>query len=332
MSIQMHPAAYDQRQPTHAEILADAFSKAFIPSFTGTLQNKLEEHHDQQRQRQQFDEMGSLLNQVPENANPVQIAQLGQRLGVSPQAVEGAIGLHQQTQAQNMLQQRQQQAILKQQADYNKVLNDNPALKASAKSYENIMQSGNKANETLSNVGKLRNLIAQGAGEDFSSKAASVLGKHTTLGKIYMRNESEPSAAFNAVSKHFLSSFKQTFGARITDADLSFIESAIPSLSRSPKQNLAILDTYEQMAKKYIKESEIASNIVHQNSGIAPPDLDEQIAFYMKPFNEQLEKQKQNAITGEVPQDKATVEFNGKQYSIPKENLEKAIQKGAKLI
>ena len=51
------------RGPSTGQVLADSFSKAFVPSFTGALQKKLEEHHENEKYKQDADQAGRFIEE-----------------------------------------------------------------------------------------------------------------------------------------------------------------------------------------------------------------------------------------------------------------------------
>lgn len=303
------------RGPSTGQVLADSFSKAFVPSFTGALQKKLEEHHENEKYKQDADQAGRFIEEyekLGDQATPQAGLMLAKKLGTSQGGYKLATQAIQQN-TENKIAQQKQKDLTR-----NYLLN-RPDIKASSESYNDYLKTGKSANTTLSNVAELDKLIDLGAGKDWQSRYGAVLGEGKFRNYL-LGNESDASAAFNTVSKNFISDFKKTFGARITDADLAFIDSAVPSLKRTPKQNKAILSTYSAIAKKYQQQAKIARTIVSQNEGIPPPNLDELVQTQMQPYEEEINRLKEDVIHTEEDY----VEFNGKKYYGSPERLSEA--------
>jgi len=140
--------------------------------------------------------------------------------------------------------------------------------------------------------------------------AASWLGKEYGLHLTEQQKQAfktDPMLLFEQNSVRYLRSLKDTFGARPTQWDAQQIMKSYPSLYQSDEGKEAILQDMAAMAKVKIKKQKIMNEIIRENKGIPPIDLEEKIATRLRPYQNKLYKETRDRIntilskTGNMP-------------------------------
>lgn len=319
----------------------------------------INEYFDQKKKTDTYRGAGELLEALPKDYRLEDILTKGKELGIQPDAIGLAASMGKTALD---LRQKQQQAVRQARAEEERFRQSDPAYKEAVKSYKTITDTSSKMKNLQGSIQGLNKLLDEGAadGTFTPSKAAEIVGRDTKLGRFFQSREGAPAATFNSLSKSFVDYFKTTFGNRITDRDLAFISSAVPSLLRSKESNKRILDTYSKIAEKYTKRAEVANKIIQQNGGRIPTDLEYLVDLETSDLDAELEMMKaeaspdydmaQQQAQGQTPArggpavqtqkgasayvppppGQALFEMDGVAVYVPEERAEEAVKLGAK--
>jgi len=185
------------------------------------------------------------------------------------------------------------------------------------KYYDSVLDDGKKARKQLVEVEIARDLNKKGVtGLTARNKAADVLGE-------WIR---DPNATeFRARSKQFMEGIKELIGGRITEFEFKYFQNMFPNLEQSEAANEALLGMVQLREEAKIQESKITNQIVKQNGGRVPPDLqarvDEKMDVYM---DKEVEKWKQNSYKAMLKEDPpgkdevAVIDDQGQYMFLPK--------------
>lgn len=95
------------------------------------------------------------------------------------------------------------------------------------------------------------------------------------------------SGKFNVGMKTLAGGFKQIMGAKPTEREFFWYENILPSLLKNVETNEAIVDYFENVSDFSLKAQEAADQIIAENQGYRPIDLDVQVRDKMRPvFND----------------------------------------------
>lgn len=187
----------------------------------------------------------------------------------------------------------------KESKDYDEeLLNNLKSAKKQIEALKNIkeaIKSGNVKPTSLSNIFKGFGVIG-----DKISKA--------------LLNENESKLL--ALIPNLLEGWKEVFGVRLTDADLKLLEDKLPSLSKTPEANNAVVRILEKYSDQTILRGQIANDIKHKNKGLRPLEYKEMI------------EQRFDEMTQPV---KIINPRNGHLIEVPAFELSDAIKSGAKI-
>ncbi len=130
-------------------------------------------------------------------------------------------------------------------------------------------------------------------------------------------------AAIQASIPFLIEGWKDIFGIRLSDADLRVIQDKLPSIEKDASANEAILDVIDKYSDLSQQRFKYASEIKKANKGYRPSNYAEEIDSKMDQY-----------IAEKYPSEEVTV-FNpetGSTFSIPKEDLEAALEAGVELV
>lgn len=98
---------------------------------------------------------------------------------------------------------------------------------------------------------------------------------------------SPESGKVNIGIKTLASGFKQIMGSKPTEREFFWYENILPSLVKNIQTNESIVDYFDKVSDFSLKAQDVADEIVKENSGYRPIDLDVKVREKMKPmFND----------------------------------------------
>ena len=307
------------------EEFGQAFGSTFVPGFQQALENK---------------EMKNALARLSPDSSPQEKAQAVQGLNISPekkqQALKGfeALALLEQRQQQQQFkedqalveqdQQMAEGAILEKRAagepltaedwqglspttrralvnaEAQQPVFEKESEKLQAKSsnefYSKVQGAGEKARKQLTEVRIAKDLNNQEiSGLNARNKAADIFGE-------WVR---DPKAVeFRARSKQFMEGIKELIGGRITEFEFKFFQDMFPNLSQSKAANEALLGMVEIRENANLEEAKIANQIVKENGGRVPPDLQARVSDKMDSYmDDQVGKWRKKAYASKLKED-----------------------------
>ena len=125
---------------------------------------------------------------------------------------------------------------------------------------------------------------------------------------------------FEANTPLLLEGWKDVFGVRLSDSDLKVLLDKLPSISKSPEANEAVLKVIEKYARPLILKDEIAREVKKENGGYRPINFEDMV-------NERLDKRLEDE-RGVRVRNKTTRKI----VRIPKGQVEAALQNGGELV
>lgn len=199
------------------------------------------------------------------------------------------------------------------------------------KYYDKVLEDGKTARKQLVEVEVARDLNKKGVtGLTARNKAADILGE-------WIR---DPSATeFRARSKQFMEGIKELIGGRITEFEFKYFQNMFPNLEQSEASNEALLGMVQLREEAKIQESKITNQIVKQNGGKVPPDLqarvDEKMDTYM---DKAVDRWKQNSFKAMLKEDPpgkdevAVIDDQGQYMFLPKSQAKAWVDSGRMVI
>lgn len=172
--------------------------------------------------------------------------------------------------------------------------------------------------ENLINNGKLTNPVI-----------AKLADKFGVVGLLDPKSQQ-----FNALSIGFLKDAKNIFGARVTNYDLQTYLDKIPRLVQTDQGKKALIDNFKTLGKASKLKKQAANEIIKQNGGIPPIDLEERVEEKVAPEMEKLasEFNKSFIESSRSPSGKIRMRNpNGQLGEVSESDVQKAIQKGYSL-
>lgn len=199
-----------------------------------------------------------------------------------------------------------------------------------------LEQSAKNAEEIKFATSTIRNAIRSGkTGLTAQNMAYSYLSDAQS--PIAGAFQSKEAGKFNVAMKTLASGFKKIMGAKPTEREFFWYENILPGLLKSAPTNEAILDYFDHLADMDIEAQNIHDEIVKENGGYRPIDIDSQVRKRMKPIlnqainegyalsgefdsQEKVAKGKEKTVYTEMPPAKSnkgkilTNEDDGKRY------------------
>jgi hypothetical protein len=130
----------------------------------------------------------------------------------------------------------------------------------------------------------------------------------------------QDQATINASIPQLLEGWKQVFGVRLSDADLKVLQDKLPSLTKSPEANKAVLKIMKKYADVAILKNDIGKQIKKENNGIRPVNYSSLVSDR---FNELIKPVK---MKFQKPDGKEVI------VNIPKYKTQEALLGGGKLV
>lgn len=140
--------------------------------------------------------------------------------------------------------------------------------------------SGATAGALLGGVtaGALRGLATGGpAGAAVGGAIGGLIGPVASLVNSGIRHAYPDTDEFEKLSADFIKDAKNIFGSRITDADLSAFLKTVPTLTQTDKGKEAIIRNMENFTEAVHVRYKSMKEILQENQGKRPYDLDDQI-------------------------------------------------------
>jgi len=109
--------------------------------------------------------------------------------------------------------------------------------------------------------------------------------------------KSSSAQQFDSAALPMMEGQKETFGVRLSDADLKLILQKIATADKSPEANKAILDYMELDEKLKIEKRKIADQIRKANKGLRPLDFESMVREqFNEKFGDQIESAAQKVM------------------------------------
>ncbi len=143
--------------------------------------------------------------------------------------------------------------------------------KESQKYDEKLTTEADAGNKQLKSIQRQRELIPQIKKKD---RIISALFAGTKMENLV---KSKDAQEFDSLVLPMIEGKKETFGVRLSDADLRLVLQKIATSEKDPEANKAILDWQELEAKMAIDKRKIADEIRKDNEGLRPLDFQSQI-------------------------------------------------------
>lgn len=116
---------------------------------------------------------------------------------------------------------------------------------------------------------------------------------------------------------YLLEGWKETFGVRLSDADLKLLEDKLPSIGKSQDANKSVIGVLKKYSNMTLQKGKVASEIVKENKGLRPLN-----------YSRLVEERFSASITPVKVKSPVT----GRTIEIPAYKLEDALKGGAKIV
>ncbi len=125
---------------------------------------------------------------------------------------------------------------------------------------------------------------------------------------------------------------KDTFGVRLSDADLRVALKKLATAEKSPEAKRRILSWQKLDAKIAIERQKIADQIKKKNKGLRPIDYEQQIRQQLDArFGNEIEQQTDAIKNLPDPGEVSVLSPSGQLHNIPKSELDTALKEGGRL-
>lgn len=112
---------------------------------------------------------------------------------------------------------------------------------------------------------------------------------------------SEGSQEFQKITQNFMRNAKAYLGARISNFELEQFLKTIPSLSQSPEGRKRVISNLKQISRAAVAHSQALKEVIRENSGIPPLDLEERIDDKIEKKLDAISKQFKKDLKRKVP-------------------------------
>lgn len=170
------------------------------------------------------------------------------------------------------------------------------AFKLTKDTRKEITKGAKGARENLARLGRMEKLVNEGK---LTNPVYNQILKGIGLDVPILKNAS--SQEFDKLTVDFLRGAREIFGARVTNFEVENFLKAIPSLSQSEGGKRRVIRNLELMNQGAEVRSDVMREIIKENGGIPPLDLEEKIEERAAPKLDELSSQ---FLSGDV-QDKA---------------------------
>jgi hypothetical protein len=154
---------------------------------------------------------------------------------------------------------------------------------------------------------ELRQTIESGGASSLSGGNLADIGNRiggftgTTLNAIGKALESGDTGRFRALSKRLLDEMKDIFGGQIRVKELEVFLSMLPEIGKSKKANLSAIDVLERLSEASSMFYETAQDIIEENGGKIPGNLNDQVQKRLKPIMERISNEIKQTTKGFSP-------------------------------
>lgn len=109
------------------------------------------------------------------------------------------------------------------------------------------------------------------------------------------------SEEFQKIANNFLRNAKQYFGARVTNFEIDQFLKTIPSLSQSPEGRKRVIANLKNLSRSALEYNNALKDVVAQNGGLPPFDLQEKVEDKVEKRMDALYKQFKKDLERPVP-------------------------------
>lgn len=309
--------ASQKMQGMQQQKMVEALSALGLPPEAAVLPPALQkELLSQQGQMKQMQVLSSLLGGAPVEEATVSEAVPGGEISdtaiVAASQINPAVGRALQSQKES--RQRERLASFKETKDYRKELSE----------------QARSARENIARLDRMQQLVDEGK---LTNPAL-----YTSLSKLGLNVPvllNPQSQEFDKLTVDFLRDARQVFGARVTNYEAQQFLRSIPSLLQTKGGKERVIRNLKTMAKASEVRMKTAHEIIKENAGVPPLDLqekveeraDEKLSKLYKKFTQGIgegDKDSNVPVRIQLP--------DGRKGTVPRKNLEEALRRGAKQI
>jgi len=214
----------------------------------------------------------------PLDVNTYSKEQLRNVAGTKTPQGEAAKALLQEQKTQEQAQSKERQFAHKETAQY---YND---LRAASEDAQKIKGAANKVRAAIK-TGKTGASLKNFAISTFEKSDNPFL---SSVGKAIKTKEAQD---ITNAQKSFASGFRPLFGARPTQAEFFWFENLLPDLLKAPEVNEASLQYFEKAGDIASRKYDVAQQIIKENNGYRPLDIEQQVNARLKPYADEIVKQ-----------------------------------------
>lgn len=165
-----------------------------------------------------------------------------------------------------------------------------------AKDRKDLLKYKRNADEDIARLNKLEILSKNNKlPNDMVYKFLDSVGM-SDVGSLIGKDAQE----FNKIVTDFTSKAKDRYGTRISNFELGTFLRGLPSLLQTPDGRLQVIKDLKLMAELPRKRFELMQQVIKENGGIPPLNMEEQIEERMEPFKESIFK-KYSQYDSEIP-------------------------------
>lgn len=132
-------------------------------------------------------------------------------------------------------------------------------------------------------IGSIVPGVGTAAGAAIGGAAGALISPLATIARTIQRKTSPDTEEFEKLQADFVRDAKSVFGSRITDADLRQFMQMIPTLSNTDSGKKAIIKNMKSFNKAAELKSDAMREIIKENNGRRPLDLQFQVEERIKP-------------------------------------------------
>lgn len=235
---------------------------------------------------------------------------LSQQANISRALSQGGLNEQQLFQLASLAQQQKAQQVTQQKESRKEQIEEQKRIDADTKKYyEDVLAKGDTAKKANKRLEKMKNLIEKGklpfstlyniinsleevspayggtagataggllggpVGAAIGGAAGALISPVASILRGIQRYTSPDTEEFEKLSADFIKDAKGIFGSRITDADLKAFLKTVPTLSQTDAGKRKIIDNLEVFNKATIAEEEALKEVLKENKGKRPANL-----------------------------------------------------------
>ena len=204
--------------------------------------------------------------------------------------------------------------------------------KETAKYAEDVRAASENAREVKQAVNEITRLSKEGVtGLNFQNAFTKFLQKRGSFLAPAFTNKDAQSLI--SATKTLAGGFRSLFGSKPTQAEFFWYENILPYLLKDADTNIAAAQYFGKIADHNLKTQDISDEIVQENGGYRPIDLDTQVRKRIKPETDRLVKEGESLYkAAQKPEStKESVRMRDPAGNIRKvsgDDVEKAMQAG----